>query len=66
MNKNIFGEGGYKMRILGAMSVWIAIPLGRDFKKIKKFSVQFLRVKIGRDFARKGLRGSFQTLNVVE
>ena len=51
------------MRILGAMSGWIATPLGRDFNKIILFSAQFQRVKMGRDFAHKGLRGSSRTHN---
>ena len=49
------------MRILCAMSGRIATPLGRDLKKINLFSAQFLRVKIGRDFVCKGLRGSSRT-----
>ena len=51
------------MRILGAMSARIATPLGREFEKIIFFIAQFLRVKIGRDFARKELRGSFWTIH---
>ena len=54
----IFLEEGLKCAYLALMSSCIATPLGRDFNKIVLFSAQFLRVKIGRDFARMGLRRS--------
>ena len=59
--KKYFQDGGMKCAHLGLMSAWIATLLGRDFKKIILFRAQFLRVKIGRNFARKGLRGGFWT-----
>ena len=34
-------RGGFKMRILGAMSARMATPLGRDFNKIIFFIAQF-------------------------
>ena len=49
------------MCILGAMSARSPTPLVRDFNKINLFSAQFQDVKIGRDFACKGLRGSSWT-----
>ena len=49
------------MRKLGAMSARDCDPLTQRFCSNYFFTAQFYHVNRGRDFARKGLRGSSRT-----
>ena len=55
------GAGGLKCAHLALMSARIMSTLGRDFNIIIFLNALFYRVKIGRDFARRGLHGSSRT-----